>query len=98
MDSKEESTPQPEGAVVEDLSEYSAPISAFLGSEKSYSEEAWKKYALSEEQLKFYEESGYLEGVNILSETQLKQLQSDTMELMNPENPKHKLWHEYNRK
>lgn len=53
------------------------------------------KHALSEEQLEFWRENGYVAGVRVLTEAQCDALLADLPALMDPEAPGHELFHEF---
>jgi ectoine hydroxylase-related dioxygenase (phytanoyl-CoA dioxygenase family) len=57
--------------------------------------EAWERYRLSEEQLAFYEEHGYLSNVKLLEAEQVEALRSELSELLDPKHPGHDLFYEY---
>jgi ectoine hydroxylase-related dioxygenase (phytanoyl-CoA dioxygenase family) len=57
--------------------------------------DAWDRYRLSDDQVEFYCENGYLAGVRILTDQQIERLRSELVELFNPEHPGHELWYEY---
>jgi ectoine hydroxylase-related dioxygenase (phytanoyl-CoA dioxygenase family) len=79
--------------MVEDLSKYHRPIGTLLDS--SFRAEDWDGYRLSEEQVRFFHEHGYLEGIRILRDEQVEVLRSELEQLMNPEHPGRHLFHEY---
>lgn len=58
-------------------------------------DEAWERYRLSEEQLAFYEEHGYLSNVKLLEPEQVEALRSELSELLDPKHPGHDLFYEY---
>ena len=58
-------------------------------------EEAWERYRLSDEQLAFYEENGFLSGVKILDEGQINALRAELEEIMDPGHPGHHLFYEF---
>ncbi|HSR59640.1 MAG TPA: phytanoyl-CoA dioxygenase family protein [Robiginitalea sp.] len=58
-------------------------------------EEAWERYRLSDEQLTFYEQNGYLSGVKILDEGQINALRAELEEIMDPGHPGHHLFYEF---
>jgi ectoine hydroxylase-related dioxygenase (phytanoyl-CoA dioxygenase family) len=77
-----------------DLSEYHKPISD-LFPHVSW-KDAWEKYHLSDEQIKFFNENGYLSGIRILEEeTQIDQLLHELDEIKEPAHPKHNLFYEF---
>jgi ectoine hydroxylase-related dioxygenase (phytanoyl-CoA dioxygenase family) len=56
----------------------------------------WEKYRLSEEEIEFFHENGYLKGIRILSDEQIEILRRELSELMNPAHPARRLFYEYN--
>src|SRR6266436_6405194 len=79
--------------MVEDLSRHPKPIGSFLSSPASARE--WDRYRLSDEQVAFFHEYGYLKGVRILSDDQVEVLRADLEGLFDPRRPGHDLFHEY---
>lgn len=59
------------------------------------SQDEWDQYRLSEEQIAFYRENGYLAGVRILTDAQVDALNLELAELMTPEHPGHSLYYEF---
>ncbi len=57
--------------------------------------EAWERYHLSDEQLAFFEENGFLSGVKILEGDQVAALRAELEELTDPGHPGHHLFYEY---
>jgi len=55
----------------------------------------WQKYKLTDEQVAFYHEQGYLAGVRILSDDQITKLRAELAEFFDPKHPGHELWYEY---
>ncbi len=55
----------------------------------------WGRYRLSEEQVKFFHEYGYLKSVQMLTERQVDILRQELSELMDPSHPGHHLFYEY---
>lgn len=58
-------------------------------------ETEWQPYLLSQDQIAFYHEYGYLKGIRMLTEQQVDVLRSELQELMNPMHPGHHLFYEY---
>lgn len=73
--------------MAQDLSQYHEPISDFLKDSEPV--------RLSEEQLAFYEENGYVAGVRILNETQVDILREQLSDLMDPNWEGNEYFHEY---
>ncbi len=53
------------------------------------------RYRLSEEQVAFYQENGYLPGVRILEDAQIETLRRELATFFQPGHPGHELWYEY---
>ncbi|MGI9176165.1 MAG: phytanoyl-CoA dioxygenase family protein [Rhodothermales bacterium] len=58
-------------------------------------EEAWSAYRLSDDQLAFFEENGYLAGIPIFTEEQVDVLREQLADLFDPSHEGRELWHEY---
>lgn len=57
--------------------------------------EAWEAYKLSEDQVTFFNENGYLSGVKLLEDHQVSQLNRELTAVMDTSNPKHDLFYEF---
>ena len=57
--------------------------------------EEWDQYRLSEEQVSFFKENGYLSNVRLLEPHQADQLLEELEEVMDPAYPKHDLFYEF---
>ena len=55
----------------------------------------WEKYRLSEEQIAFFNENGYLSGIKLLEEDHIEQLNKELSEIMDPGHPNHDLFYEF---
>ncbi len=55
----------------------------------------WNQYRLSQEQLDFYKEQGYLAGVKMLEPEQIEMLRIELNELADPAHPGHALFYEF---
>jgi hypothetical protein len=55
----------------------------------------WDKYRLTDEQVAFYHEHGYLAGVRILTDEQCDRLCGELAEFFEPKHPGRELWYEY---
>lgn len=55
----------------------------------------WQRLRLSDEQVAFYHEQGYLPRIRILTDEQVDKLRDQLTELINPQHPGHELWYEY---
>jgi ectoine hydroxylase-related dioxygenase (phytanoyl-CoA dioxygenase family) len=79
--------------MVEDLSRYHAPITGLFPAPAEAGE--WGRYRLTDGQVAFYEEHGYLAGVRVFDEGQVERLRAELSELMNPRHPARGLWYEF---
>jgi ectoine hydroxylase-related dioxygenase (phytanoyl-CoA dioxygenase family) len=78
----------------QDLSQFHHPINdLFVSSTTEQEREQWK---LSEEQIAFFHEHGYVAGPKILSDRQLAQLRKELETLTEPGHPGSEFWYEYN--
>ena len=80
--------------LVTDLSKYHGPLTDLFV--RPVTSEEWDAYRLSEEQVAFYREHGYLAGVRMLNEDQLEALRRELAELVDPKHPGHNLFYEFN--
>ena len=79
--------------MIEDLSTYHHPISTIFA--LATTAEDWHGYRLTEEQVQFFRENGYLKGIRVLSHEQVDILRGELEHLMNPAHPGRHLFHEY---
>jgi ectoine hydroxylase-related dioxygenase (phytanoyl-CoA dioxygenase family) len=56
----------------------------------------WDRYRLSDEQLQFFHENGYVSGIRILSEQQVTTLRKELETLLDPNHPGNSRFYEYN--
>jgi hypothetical protein len=78
---------------LQDLSEYHQLVSDFF--KWPTSKEEWEQYRLTEEQVGFFKENGYLAGIKFLEEWQVDQLNHDLIRMMDPNLPDHTLFHQF---
>lgn len=57
--------------------------------------EEWAKYRLSENQIQFYADYGYLAGVRMLTDEQVDELRKEVTELLDPNHPGNHLLYEF---
>ena len=76
-----------------DLSELHHPVSSFLSLPTT--PEEWQKFAISTEDLAFFEENGYVAGIRVLSEEQVDTLREELSRLVDTNHPNHDLFHEF---
>jgi ectoine hydroxylase-related dioxygenase (phytanoyl-CoA dioxygenase family) len=76
-----------------DLSTKHEPVSNFFSAPKRA--EDWDRYRLTDDQVAFFHESGYLAGVQILDDDQVEILRGELAKFVEPEFPGKKLFYEY---
>jgi Protein involved in biosynthesis of mitomycin antibiotics/polyketide fumonisin len=79
--------------MVTDLSRIHKPIGRLFEWPKNRHE--WEQYRLSDEQVAFYHEQGYLKGVRVLNDEQIEALRADLALLTERSNPGNELFYEY---
>lgn len=77
----------------EDLSKYHEFVSGLF--RLPAAAEDWRKHRLTDEQVGFYREHGYLAGIRMLTKKQTDALRAELRELMNPEHRLRHLFYEY---
>jgi ectoine hydroxylase-related dioxygenase (phytanoyl-CoA dioxygenase family) len=78
----------------EDLSLSHEPVSGLFPKPASATE--WAAYRVSDDQVRFFDEFGYLAGIPMLTNEQVEALRTELAELTNPSHPGHDLFYEYN--
>ena len=58
-------------------------------------DEEWRRFQLSNDQIEFYKENGYLSGIRMLSDTQIDVLREELVTLAEPANERNRLFYEY---
>ena len=77
-----------------DLSTQHASLGALFTDEQFVSDRT--RYEISAEQIEFFNVNGYLEGIRILQQDQIDKLLDELPRLMDPQNPSHDLFYEFN--
>lgn len=80
--------------MIEDLSRYHHPVSDLFP--RPLTPEEWSSYRLSDEQVEFYEEHGYVAGIRVLNDAQLQKLRDELSALLDPAHEGHELFYEFN--
>lgn len=78
---------------MQDLSLIHKPITGLFPYPKT--QEEWEPYRLSQEQVDFFHEQGYLSGIKLLDENQIEILKKELDEVADPKHPFHHLFHEF---
>ena len=76
-----------------DLSEMHVPIGDFL--QKPRDKEGWDRFRLTDQQVAFFNEQGYLAGIQVLDDQQIEILCAELDGLMQKSHPAHHLFYEY---
>jgi ectoine hydroxylase-related dioxygenase (phytanoyl-CoA dioxygenase family) len=76
-----------------DLSTRHEPVGTLLGDAPARD---WQQYRLSDEQVAFFHEQGYLAGVRLLSDEQVEVLRRELATLVEPSHPGNSLFYEFN--
>src|SRR5579884_3726470 len=79
--------------MTEDLSRRHDLVSDLFALPRSANE--WQRYRLSDEQVHFFHENGYVSGIRILNDEQVERLCSELQELFDPKHPGNDLFHEF---
>lgn len=59
------------------------------------SEADWNQYRLSDDQVLFFQEHGYLKGIRVLNDEQVAVLRKELAEIADPKHPGHELFYEF---
>jgi ectoine hydroxylase-related dioxygenase (phytanoyl-CoA dioxygenase family) len=79
--------------MIDDLSAYHHPLIDLFP--KPSTREEWTRYRLSESQVEFYREHGYVSGIKILDDAQVNVLREELQMLADSTHPGHQLFYEY---
>jgi len=77
---------------VKDLSQFHHPVSDLF---QQPAADEWKEYALSEDQINFFKKNGFLSGVRLLDDEQIKRLREELAAVANPNHEGHELFYEF---
>ena len=78
---------------MDDLSQYHSPLTELF--KMPQTKEEWEQYKLTDDQVRFFHEEGYLPGIKLLDEEQVDVLRGELDLVMDPEHPRHHLFHEF---
>jgi ectoine hydroxylase-related dioxygenase (phytanoyl-CoA dioxygenase family) len=76
-----------------DLSQYHHPVGDLF--QRPASPEDWDRYRLTDEQIGFFQEQGYLAGVRVLTDEQIETLRGELEEFFRSDHAGRELWYEY---
>lgn len=77
----------------EDLSTRHQPVGGLF--DLPGSPQQWEPYRLTDEQVQFYHQHGYLAGVRVLNDEQVERLRAELATFFDPQHPGRELWYEY---
>ena len=77
----------------QDLSQYHEAVSDYFPQPQTPKD--WDQYRLTDQQVNFFNEQGYLSGIKILDETQVDLLREELRKIMDPQHPGHHLFYEF---
>lgn len=80
--------------MAQDLSKSHIPVSDFLQLGPT-ADDPNTAFRLSDDQIDFFHENGYVSGIRILSDKQIERLRKELSGLFDPEHDGRELWHEY---
>src|SRR4029078_145390 len=78
---------------VKDLSNYHQPVSSLFNMHSSRGE--WKEYELPEEQVRFFRKNGFVSGIKLLDDHQIKFLREELATVADPAHEGHELFYEF---
>lgn len=76
-----------------DLASFHKPVSSLFSLPET--REVWDSYRLSDEQIRHFEEFGYVSGIKMLGDEQVDVLRQELAELADPSHPGHHLYYEF---
>jgi ectoine hydroxylase-related dioxygenase (phytanoyl-CoA dioxygenase family) len=79
--------------MIEDLSNRHGPIGDLFMAPGTIEE--WQPYRLTEDQIAFFHEYGYLAGIRVLNDEQVEALRAELTQLIDPDHPGHELFYEF---
>ena len=80
--------------MIKDLSVNHKPVSDFLTLPSKAA--AWEELRLSDAEVEFFHEHGYLKGIRMFTDEQVDLLREEVNKLMDPSQPGQELFYEYN--
>ena len=76
-----------------DLSRYHQLVSNFF--KQPATPEEWERYRLTDDQVSFFHENGYLSNIKLLEEWQVDALNEELLAIASPEHPENDLFYEF---
>ena len=79
--------------MIKDRSNYHYPLTDLF--KKPLTRDEWERYRLSQSQVEFYREHGYVAGLRMLNDAQVDALREELKALADSSHPAHELFYEY---
>jgi len=76
-----------------DLSKHHAPLTRLFP--RAITSAEWRQYALTEDQINFFNRNGYLAGIRLLNDEQIETLRAELAGLIDPNHPGNSLFYEF---
>ncbi len=76
-----------------DLSKHHAPLTRLFP--RAITSAEWRQYALTEDQINFFNRNGYLAGIRLLNDEQIETLRAELAGLIDPNHPGNNLFYEF---
>lgn len=76
-----------------DLAQHHQPVSSLFRQPTNAAE--WDTYRLTDDQVAFFHENGYLKGIRVLTDEQIDALRKELAEIADPKHPGHHLFYEF---
>lgn len=57
--------------------------------------EEWERYRLTDEQVGFFNQNGFISGIKLLDDKQIEKLRNELAEIANPKHPGHRFFYEF---
>jgi ectoine hydroxylase-related dioxygenase (phytanoyl-CoA dioxygenase family) len=80
-------------STVQDLAKIHRLVSDIFKTPQTPAE--WEAYKLSEKQVQFFHENGYISGIKLLTDEQVETLRSELAEIVDPHHPGNQLFYEF---
>src|SRR5258708_39666847 len=76
-----------------DLAKHHAPLTRLF--QRAITSAEWREYALTEDQINFFNRNGYLAGIRLLNDEQIETLRAELAGLTDPNHPGNNLFYEF---
>lgn len=80
--------------MVNDLSTFHQPVTRLF--ESFFSPKTWDQFRLSDDQVEFFRQNGYVAGVRVLSDAQINEIRGELADVSSQDHEGRQWWYEYN--